>query len=356
MGAPFPAGLVFAINALPACQTVAVGLDRLCHDAQAKSRAVRRYYQEAPADLLFCLSDISIQAKALGARLAYAPDSLPVVTAPALVARSVRASQVERMRVNAQVLSDLGRDFPGRLRAAMVYGPFTVAGQVAGEQELLRSTLERPAWVHALLAQTLALALDYARLLLETGAEVLWVSDPLAALLPPRTFEEFAGQYLARLLEAHQGPTALHICGDTSRIIDSMLATGAGGISFDQCLDLLALEDAIPPEVAIIGNLDPVEVLELASPGRWRPRPTNWRGSWASCPTIASAVAARRRPPPPWPIWPASWRLAAPVCVKWRLTPRACAPWPPRCTPVGAARCGPWWPACWRPGHRPCWC
>jgi uroporphyrinogen-III decarboxylase len=147
----------------------------------------------------------------------------------------------------------------------MVYGPFTVAGQVAGEQEVLRSTVERPQQVYSLLEKTLALALSYARLLLETGVEVPWVSDPLASLLPPRGFWEFAGQYLARLLEAHPGgPTALHTCGDTSPIIVPMLATGADGISFDQCLDLLALEDALPPEVPIIGNPGPMEVLELA--------------------------------------------------------------------------------------------
>ncbi|MBI5522241.1 MAG: cobalamin B12-binding domain-containing protein [Desulfarculus sp.] len=266
MGAAFPAGLVFPINALPACQTVEQGIDTLCHDAELKAQAVLRYYQQAPADLLFCFSDIAIQAEAMGARLAYSPASLPVVVAPAPNVLLPRAAQVGRMGVNAQVLARLDSQFPGRLRAAMVYGPFTVAGQVAGEQEVLRSTVERPELVHALLEKTLALALDYARLLLETGAEVLWVSDPLASLLPPIGFWEFAGQYLARLLEVHAGPTALHICGDTSPIIGPMLQTGADGLSLDQCLDLLALEDALPPEVAIIGNLDPVEVLELTSP------------------------------------------------------------------------------------------
>lgn len=266
MGAAFPPGLVFPINALPACQTVGQGIDQLCHDPEAKTRAVSRYYQQVPADLLFCFSDIAIQAEAMGARLAYSPMSLPVVVAPAAEVRLPRAAQVGRMRVNAQVLAGLGRQFPGRLRAAMVYGPFTVAGQVAGEQEVLRATVERPEELRALLEKTLALAMDYARLLLETGAEVLWLSDPLAALLPPIGFWEFAGQYLARLLEAHAGPTALHICGDTSPIIAPMLATGAGGISFDQCLDLLAWEDAVPADKVIIGNLDPVEVLELASP------------------------------------------------------------------------------------------
>jgi methanogenic corrinoid protein MtbC1 len=45
-----------------------------------------------------------------------------------------------------------------------------------------------------------------------------------------------------------------------------MVKTGVRGISFDQCMDLLAYEDAIPDGVAIIGNIDPVEIVEMATP------------------------------------------------------------------------------------------
>lgn len=257
----------FPINSLPAAQLAGTGIDEMSHSAEIKSRAVRRYYNEVPADLLFCFSDIAIQAEAMGAMVDFNPRSMPSVAAPAKEIRLTRAADAARMRVNARVLRDLGREFPGRPRAAMVYGPFTVAGQVAGEQALLRGVVERPEEVRTLLEQCLALAVDYARLLMDAGAEVLWVSDPLAALLPPDNFWEFAGDPLARLFVLKNGhDTMLHICGDTSQIINPMLQTGVGGISFDQCMDLLAIEDLLPPEVALIGNLDPVDVLEQASP------------------------------------------------------------------------------------------
>jgi MtaA/CmuA family methyltransferase len=256
----------FPINALPAAQLAGAGIDELSHSAEIKSRAIRRYYQEVPADLLFFFSDIAIQAEAMGATADFSPRAMPSVSAPAKDLRLPRAGQVPRMKINAEVLRGLGREFPGRHRAAMIYGPFTVAGQVAGEQSVLRGVVERPAEVRALLEKCLTLAMDYARLLLETGAEVLWVSDPLAALLPPENFWEFAGDHLARLFALKgDNNTALHICGDTSQVIGPMLQTGVGGISFDQCLDLLAIEDSVPPEVALIGNLDPVDVLEHAS-------------------------------------------------------------------------------------------
>ena len=262
------AGLVYPINALPAAGLTAAGIDQLSHSAELKTAAVLEYYRQLPADLVFCFSDIAIQAEALGATVRFSPGGMPAVSAPAASPRPVRAAACPRMRINAEVLRALGREFPGRPRAAMVYGPFTVAGQVAGEQAVLRGVVEHPEEVQALLDLCRDLAQDYAALLLETGAEVLWFSDPLAALLPPAAFGPFAGQHLAVAAAAFPGhPTVLHVCGDASQSVADLLATGVSGLSFDQCLELLALEDRLPPEVSLIGNLDPVEVLELATPG-----------------------------------------------------------------------------------------
>ena len=262
---------VFPINALPAAGLAGAGIDEICHSAEIKTRAVTEYYRRVQADLLFFFSDIVIQAEAMGARLSFPARGMPSVAETAATVRVPRAREVARMRINAQVLAALGEEFPDRLLSTMVYGPFTVAGQVAGEQNVLRGVIKDPAGVHRLLAQCLDLARDYARLLLETGAHVLWVSDPLAALLPPSAFAEFAGDYLAELFAVKgDKSTALHICGDSAQILDGMLATGVGGISFDQCMSLLTVEDNMPPGVELIGNLDPVEVLDLADPTRVR--------------------------------------------------------------------------------------
>lgn len=261
------AGLVFPINALPAARLAPGGLAAVLGDAQAKVEAVRAYYQAVDADVLFSFSDIAVQAEAMGARVLFAPGQMPTVNAPAPVISLPRPQDVPRMAANAQVLAALAQEHPQRRRAALVYGPFTVAGQLAGEETLMRLLATGPAQVLPLLDQALEMARRYAQYQLEAGANLLWVSDPLAALVPPQDFERFAGQPLARLFETAGGlPTVLHVCGDTSRLTAGMVATGAMGISFDNCLDMLALEDQVPPGVCMIGNLDPVEVVELASP------------------------------------------------------------------------------------------
>lgn len=256
-------GLVFPINALPGCQLVKEGIDRISFDADVKSEAVIRYYERVDADLLFYFSDIVIQAEAMGAKIKFAPDAMPCVSETAQEIISPSPSRVGRMEVNARVLRRLAGVFPHKLRSTLVYGPFTVAGQVAGEQNVLRATIDNPDELEGLLEKTLECAIDYGRYLLDAGADVLWVSDPLSALLPPELFPRFAGDYLARLFAIYPGPTALHICGDTSAMIEGMIETGARGISFDQCMNLLAVEDRVPENIIIIGNLDPVEVVEM---------------------------------------------------------------------------------------------
>lgn len=257
---------VFPINALPACQFVEAGIDDILWNPDIKFEAVRGYYHRIDADVLFLFSDIVIQAEAMGADVSYSHDAMPSIRKPARHIHLPSPARVPRMTGNAEVLRRMAREFPGRHKAALVYGPFTVAGQVAGEQAILRAVIECPGDVLDLVEKALGLAREYADLLLSSGADVLWVADPLASLLPPDSFRRFAGEPLSRLFRIHSsGPTVLHICGDTSHMIRDMIETGATGISFDQCMDLPVHEDEIPGSIGIIGNLDPVEVVELSS-------------------------------------------------------------------------------------------
>jgi methanogenic corrinoid protein MtbC1 len=107
---------------------------------------------------------------------------------------------------------------------------------------------------------------DYACLLLDSGADVLWISDPLAALLPPDCFEAFAGRYLQQLFRLKPDRASiLHICGDVTDLLPRMLATSVGGISLDQCMAMPAVEDQLNSSVALIGNLDPLAEVAMGT-------------------------------------------------------------------------------------------
>lgn len=294
-------GKVYPINALPAARLVKEGIDAITHSAELKSRAVVEYYIRVQSEAVFFFSDIAIQAEAMGATLAYGPEMMPSVVSTAKTVRVPQAKDVERMLINRDTLLALGRAFHERLLIGMVYGPFTVAGQVAGEQEALRATVEKPNDLLELLEKTLQVAQDYGRLLLDAGADVLWVSDPLAALLPPDDFKRFAGDQLARLFLVASGKgSALHICGDTGPIVTHMAQTGVSGISFDQCMNLMTVEDSVPESVAIIGNVDPVDTLELGSVEEVEGQTTELAQSMGIIPNFSLSTGCA--PPPSTPV------------------------------------------------------
>lgn len=260
-------GQVFLINSLPACQMVNAGIDVIVLDPDTKFEACRRYYEAVDSDILFYFNDIAIQAEAMGAKIHVTCDAMPCIAEPARVVQTPNPATWSRMQANAQVTTRLKACFPEKLISTIVYGPFTVAGQLMGEQTILRKIVHEPGEVQALLGKTFRVAREYADYLLNSGADVLWISDPLSALLPPNLFWDFAGELLASIFDRYAStPSIIHICGDVSQIVGRIVDTGVAGISFDQCMDLLLVEDEVPDNIAMIGNIDPTEQLEQGSP------------------------------------------------------------------------------------------
>ena len=260
---PCPFGTVFPINSLPGYQLVDAGIDRIVLDADTKLEACQRYYDLIDSDILFFFSDIVIQAEAMGATINLSATAMPSIAAPAKSIDTPTPFNHPRMKANGRVTRLLKTRFPQKQMSTIVYGPFTVAGQLVGEQTLLKNVVHDPQGIRSILEKTLKTAMDYANYLLTAGADILWISDPLAALLSPKDFWTFAGDPLAAVFSRFSSiPSIIHICGDISAVLPQVIQTGVSAISFDQCMDLLVVEDEVPDHITIIGNVDPSETIE----------------------------------------------------------------------------------------------
>ena len=58
----------------------------------------------------------------------------------------------------------------------------------------------------------------------------------------------------------------MHICGDTSEILDNMLSCDIDAVSLDQIMDYREVMPRIPKDIVLIGNLDPIELLGRSTP------------------------------------------------------------------------------------------
>jgi uroporphyrinogen decarboxylase len=62
----------------------------------------------------------------------------------------------------------------------------------------------------------------------------------------------------------------LHICGDTTHLLDLMPLSGADIIDIDWMVDMHAAQMAFGPEVSVCGNLDAMNVMLKGSPAQVR--------------------------------------------------------------------------------------
>jgi uroporphyrinogen decarboxylase len=150
--------------------------------------------------------------------------------------------------------------------------PFSLAGLVRsldawlldlidGDQELIGRVLDFAAGATT----------QFLRLMAAAGADILSNGDSPAGpdLVSPAMYAEFAEPYEKRLVdEAHAlgKRYALHICGDTTRILERMLKTGADALELDYKTDARTARDALKGRAVFIGNIDPSGVLALGTP------------------------------------------------------------------------------------------
>lgn len=141
----------------------------------------------------------------------------------------------------ARLAGGRGRDLVVR---GAVTGPFSLACALAGTEELLVATVEDPAFVRRLLAFASGVAVDFGTAFLERGVDpVLFDSKATPAAASPRVFREFVlPAYRDLVVPALRAAGArmlpLIIGGDTTVILDELLATGAGQLLCDAGADL----------------------------------------------------------------------------------------------------------------------
>lgn len=223
-------------------------------------------------DGIFTFMDLSVEANALGLPVRY-----PLHESPSVEYAVVRSKEdvkqfyhldplmdgrvhvfVETMRLMSQYLNVL--------RGGYVIGPFTLAALMIGATDTAMATIEDPELLHETLNFTTHVITRYANALTAAGADVLAILEPTAVMLSPQQFREFSGAYVKKIVDAIESMPVLHICGNTTHLLDQMVATGAQGLSLDAPVDFPAAARRLPSDVVLIGNVSPTVVMVDQTP------------------------------------------------------------------------------------------
>jgi uroporphyrinogen decarboxylase len=221
-------------------------------------------------------------AEALGVRVDH-PEDQPARWAGAAIdslaaVRDLPPADVgghPRIQVWLEAVRRLRAHFGGEVyvRGNCDQAAFSLASMMRGPADWMMDLVDKRshADAHALLAYCAAAGSAFIRLMAGTGADMVSNGDSPAGpdLISPAMYAAFAQPYERKIVEQAHAlglPYALHICGNTTKILDGMLATGADALELDYKTDALAARDALKGRAVFIGNIDPSSVLALGTP------------------------------------------------------------------------------------------
>lgn len=154
-----------------------------------------------------------------------------------------------------------------RLVIGISWGPFTFAGMMVGIQNFLAQVFDDEDDTQQIIEFATELIGRFAQLLIEYGADVFMVGDPVASgdMISPSMFEEFALpsiEAVAEQLNKLGIKYLVHICGSTISRVEPLLNSGIAALSVDT-IDLEKALSLARGNYAICGDLNPYEVLQI---------------------------------------------------------------------------------------------
>ncbi len=223
-------------------------------------------------DAAILFSDILVVAEGLGFKLEFIDAEGPVLSPPIREKKQITDIQIPAAEEAFGYVADAIRLIKQQLSVPLLGfagAPFTVAsymieGRTSRDLKRTKEWLYRdPAGFHVLLDKIAAATEAYLKMQVRAGVDAIQIFDSWANVLAYREFKEFSLKYLQRLsaaLQAENVPVIL-FCKGSSCFAKDLAAITPNAISLDWNCHLPSMRAAIPPTIAIQGNLDPYMLL-----------------------------------------------------------------------------------------------
>ena len=250
---------------------------QLYQDGQLLGEAQVAAWKRFGHDMLLVENGTAALAEACGCEVSYLPGSAPLIERALLGSLSEVASIRKpdpfgsplcraTMDATRYVLDQIGDQVCVMGRADQ--GPFDLASMISGPQTLLTEMAvgECDDQIFELLDYTSDAYILYAKLFKEMGCPGTSVGEALCSpdVISPAMYEKYCLPYGKKVVKALQSDDfflAYHTCGNTSRIIDRMVQTGAKVLEFDYKCNMAVAKKASAGKTTLLGPIDPSGVL-----------------------------------------------------------------------------------------------
>lgn len=254
-------------------------------DGRALAQAQLLARERFGIDAITACSDAFRVAADLGSEMAYPEDkppyaARPLVTGPSDLARLRRldpTARGSRMADRLLAISEMSRAAGDEcLVLGWVDMPFAEACSACGVSAFMTLLMDEPKLAHAILEALTAIVTDFGVAQVEAGAHMVGAGDAATSMISPAMYREFALPYERRIAAAvHDagGLMKLHICGDTSALLEDMTRSDCDLYNVDHMVDFTRARDVFTAAgKSFKGNLDPVADMLQATPEQCRER------------------------------------------------------------------------------------
>lgn len=162
-----------------------------------------------------------------------------------------------------EIVKKVGEEF---FLYSTLCSPYTLAGEIRGVEALMLDMVMQPDFATEMLNKASEIISDYIELFCQTGIDGMMLADPTASgsLVNNKEFNNFAKPYLHKCMDRidKMGKVPMvHICGDTTMLLDSIADIGAKVFSLDHSVNLRVASRVIDGKITLLGNLRPFETL-----------------------------------------------------------------------------------------------
>jgi len=220
--------------------------------------------------------DLSVEAEAFGSPIRFSGMETPTVTGKIVSDEG----SIKQLGIPAAGTGRTG-EFIKAARLASenitecpifggMIGPYSLAARLYDITELMVDIMLEPDKIHMLLEKCGKFLIEYAKAFKSAGVNGIIMAEPAAGLLSPDDCLKFSSEYIKKIVDAVQDDyfmIILHNCGNTTKLVPSMLAAGAVGFHFGNSVDMSVIMPQIPWGRLAFGNVDPAGVLKNGSVG-----------------------------------------------------------------------------------------
>ncbi|MHC6179676.1 MtaA/CmuA family methyltransferase [Clostridium sp. JNZ X4-2] len=237
------------------------------HDSEVMTKIASDVHENTGFEnfgIPFCMT---VEAEVLGSQINYGSlscepkiqkEAFPSVS-DVIYRESGAMEKNDRVKAIAESTYTLSKKYPDVPVIGSLTGPVSTSASIVDPITFLKDLRKKSEDAHKVIDYAADHIIEFARLMVESGASVISIADPTATgeILGPKMFKEYAVRYLNKVADAVHAmgvPVIIHICGKMNSVKKYIPELKSDAISVDALINLKQLKEEYP-QLTTMGNL-----------------------------------------------------------------------------------------------------